>query len=178
MSPFSFGTLSNQTLHREAGAPWISGLCGFSASVMGAQRGDDGWMCISGQMLPSEGNLSFLFLQGWNKIQPPGAPHTIQLPLVHHSGGRCPPSLPGTGVSRLFVEYKGPLWKFPSAFPADTTSQTAWPVPKGWSFYLLSLLHFFTQLLAVHTGDSFDFSVLCVPDFSWSEIQTLFKKEK
>lgn len=39
----------------------------------------------------------------------------------------------------------------------------------------ISLLSF---LLYIHTGDSFDFSVLCVPDFSWSEIQTLFKKEK
>lgn len=55
------------------------------------------------------------------------APHTIQLPPVHRSGRRCPPSLPGLGISHRFVESKGPLWKLFSEFTADAASQT---VPK------------------------------------------------
>lgn len=46
----------------------------------------------------------------------------------------------------------------------------------------LSSISFFTQLqlypLAILIGNSFDFSSLCFPDFSWSETQTFFKKEK
>lgn len=66
-----------------------------------------------------------------------------------------------------------------SEFRADIASRIAL---KGQSLCFLSSTSFFTQLrfhfLAIPTGDSFDFSSSCFPDFSWSEIQTLFNKEK